>query len=134
MPSIQDFVIMDNGIPVVTPLVSPAQMKFHENSNYNLILQNMFRENAARRYRQRSPQTFNKIIKFSPTYMAPIASTKLNTTTLICLIGWTSFGIGVISFTILAALYLFQRAEKKRYRYQNDEILINGNDYIPDEF
>jgi hypothetical protein len=52
--------------------------------------------------------------------MAPIASTQLNTT---ALIGWTCLGVGLIGFTMFGALYLFQRAERKRY--QNDECLMS---------
>lgn len=50
------------------------------------------------------------------------ASTKVNTT---ALIGWTCLGFGLISFTILGSLYLFQRAERKRWQNQNDEVLID---------
>ena len=45
------------------------------------------------------------------------ASTKVNTT---ALIDWTYLGIWLISFTILGSLYLFQRAERKRWQNQND--------------
>jgi hypothetical protein len=111
IPSLKDFEIMANPIktPVVRPLLSSYQMKFQDNCN--LIIQNIFREHTARRYIQGSAQKF----KFSPTYMAPIA---LNTTSLI---GWTCLGIGLIGVTICGALYLFQRAERKRY--QNYEIV-----------
>ena len=47
------------------------------------------------------------------------ASTKVNTTALIGL------GVGLIGFTILGSLYLFQRAERKRWQNQNDEVLID---------
>ena len=56
------------------------------------------------------------------TYLAPIASTQINTT---ALIGWTCFGVGIIRFTILGSLYLFQRAERKRWQNQNDEVIID---------
>ena len=46
----------------------------------------------------------------------------VNSTTLI---GWTCLGFGLISFTILGSLYLFQRAERKRWQNQNDEVLID---------
>jgi hypothetical protein len=50
------------------------------------------------------------------------ASTKVNTA---ALIGWTCLGVGLISFTILGSLYLFQRAERKGWQNQNDEVLID---------
>jgi hypothetical protein len=82
IPSLKDFAIMANPIKttVVPPLLSPAQMEFQDNCK--LINQNLFREHTARRYVQGSAQKF-KMIEFSTTYMAPIASTQLNTTALI---------------------------------------------------
>jgi hypothetical protein len=69
-----------------------------------MIIDNMFHEHTARRYLQGSAQ---KIKTVASTYLVPIASTQINTT---ALIGWTCFGVGIISFTILGSLYLFQRA------------------------
>lgn len=81
----------------------------------------MFQDHTARRCLQGSAQ---KIKTVAPTYLAPMASasTKVNTT---ALIGWTCLGVGLISFTILGSLYLFQRAERKRCQNQNDEVLID---------
>jgi len=79
----------------------------------------MFQEHAARRYLQGSAQ---KIKTVAPTYLAPMASSQINTT---ALIGWTCLGVGLIGFTILGSLYLFQRAERKRWQNQNDEVLID---------
>jgi len=79
----------------------------------------MFQEHTARRYLQGSAQ---KIKTVTPTYLAPMAaaSTKVNTT---ALIGWTCIGVGLIGFTILGSLYLFQRAERKRWQNQNQNEL-----------
>lgn len=33
--------------------------------------------------------------------------------------------MGLISFTILGSLYLFQRAERKRWQTQNNEVVID---------
>jgi len=55
--------------------------------SFKLITQNLFKEHTARRYLQGSSQKF-KMIEFSLTYMAGIASTQLNTTPVI---GWTIF-------------------------------------------
>jgi len=62
----------------------------------------------ARRYLQGS---VHKIVR--PTYLVPIASTQIqiNTTAL-------------IGFTTLGALYLFQRAERKRWQNQYDGVII----------
>jgi hypothetical protein len=81
-----------------------------------MIIDNMFQEHTARRCLQGSAQ---KIKTVAP--LAPMAS-KVNTT---ALIGWTCLGVGLISFTILGSLYLFQRAERKRWQNQNDEVLID---------
>jgi hypothetical protein len=48
------------------------------------------------------------------------------------LIGWTCFGVGVISFTILGSLDLFQRAERKRWQNQNNEVLIDVTPSLSD--
>jgi predicted membrane channel-forming protein YqfA (hemolysin III family) len=85
-----------------------------------MIIENMFKEHTARRYLQGSAQ---KIKTVAPTYLIPMASTKVNTT---AIIGCTCFGVGLIGFTIVGSLYLFQRAERKRWHNQNDEVLIDG--------
>ena len=81
----------------------------------------MFQEHTARRYLQGSAQ---KIKTVAPAYLAPMssASTMVNNT---ALTGWTCLGVGLISFTILGSLYLFQRAERKRWQNQNDEVIID---------
>lgn len=81
----------------------------------------MFQEHTTRCYLQGSGQ---KIKTVAHTYLAPIvaASTKVNTT---ALIGWTCLGVGLIGFTILGLLYLFQRAKRKRWKNKNDEVLID---------
>ena len=87
-----------------------------------MIINNMFQEHTARRYLQGSTQ---KLKTIGPTYLAPIASTQIKTT---ALIGWTCFSVGLIGFTTFGALYLFQRAERKRWQNQqnqNEEVLID---------
>ena len=79
----------------------------------------MVQEHTARRYLQRSAQ---KIKTVTPTYLTTMASTKVNTT---AIVGWWCFGFGIIGLTIVGSLYLFQRAERKRWHNQNDEVLIN---------
>ena len=106
-PSLMDYLI------TVTPVVNPAQIKLQE--THKLIIQNLFQEHTARRY------LYGLAQKGKPTvYLAPIASAQIKTT---ALVGWTCFGAGLIGFTILGLLYLFQRAERKRA--QNHEIIID---------
>ena len=112
--SLKDFAII-----VDTPVleIDPSRTQFTSNSK--MIIDNMFQEHTARRYLQGSAQ---KIKTVAPTYLAPMASSQINTT---ALIGWTCLGVGLIGFTILGSLYLFQRAERKRWQNQNDEVLID---------
>ena len=120
IPSLKNYLMKNYSItPVVTPLLSPAQIQLQETNK--LIIQNMFQEHTARRYLQGSAQ---KIKTVAPNYLAPMAaaSTTVNTT---AVIGWTCLGVGLIGFTILGSLYLFQRAERKRWQNQNDEVLID---------
>ena len=74
-----------------------------------------------RRYLQGSTQ---KIKRVAPTQLTPIVSvsTQINTTGLM---GWTCFGLGLISFLTLGSLYLFQRVERTCWQNKNDEIIIN---------
>lgn len=104
--------------------IHPYQREFTYTSK--IIIDDMFQEHTARRYLQGSAQKFKTV---APTYLGPMASasTKLNTT---ALIGWTCLGVGLISFTILGSLYLFQRAERKRWQNQNDEVLIDVIAYL----
>ena len=121
-PSLKNYLMKNYSItvnPVVTPLLSPAQIQLQETSK--LIIKNMFQEHTAHRYLQGSAQ---KIKTVAPNYLAPMAaaSTRVNTT---AVIGWTCLGVGLIGFTILGSLYLFQRAERKRCQNQNDKVLID---------
>lgn len=116
-PSLKEFTIIADSIKTPVLEVHPYRLQFTANSK--IIINNMFQEHTARRYLQGSAQ---KIKTVAPTYLAPIASTQINTT---ALIGWTCFGVGLIGFTTLGALYLFQRAERKRWQNQNHEVLID---------
>ena len=114
-PSLKDFTIVVDSIK--TPMVHPYRTQFTSNSK--MIIRKMFYQHTADRFLQGSAQ---KIKTVAPTYLAPIASTQIKTT---AVIGWTCFGVGIISFTILGSLYLFQRVERKRLQNQNDEVLID---------
>ena len=45
----------------------------------------------------------------------------------------TIYGVGLINFTILGALYLFQHAERKRYQNKNDKVLIDITAFLIDK-
>jgi len=120
-PSLKNYLMKNYSItvnPVVTPLLSPAQIQLQETNK--LIIQNMFQEHTARRYLQGSAQ---KIKTVAPNYLAPMAaaSTTVNTT---AVIGWF-LGVGLVGLTTLGALYLFQYAERRRWQNQNDEVVID---------
>ena len=111
--------LKDFSIIVDTPVlkIHPSRIQFTSNSK--MIIDNIFQEHTTRRYLQSSAE---KIKTVAPTYLAPMASSQVNTT---ALIGWTCLGVGLISFTILGSLHLFQRAERKRWQNQNDEVIID---------
>ena len=115
-PSLKDFIITVDSIKTPILEIHPYRTQFTCNSK--MIIDNMFQEHTARRYLQVSAQKIK-------TYLAPIASTQINTIALIGWIGWTCFGVGIISFTILGSLYLFQCAERKRWQNQNNEVIID---------
>ncbi len=117
--SLKEFAIIVDSVKTPVLDIHPYRTEFTYNSK--MIIDNMFQDHTARRYLQGSAQ---KIKTVTPTYLTPmaLASTKVNTT---ALIGWTCLGVGLIGFTILGSLYLFQRAERKRWQNQNDEILID---------
>ena len=115
--SLKEFAIIVDSVKTPILEIHPYRIEFTSNSK--IIIDNMFQEHTARRYLQGSAQ---KIKTVAPTYLGPIASTQINTT---ALIGWTCFGVTIISFTILGSLYLFQRSERKRWQNQNDEVLID---------
>jgi hypothetical protein len=113
---VKDLKIVLNSVKIPISEIHPYRGQFTENSK--MIISNMFQEHTARRYLQGSAQ---KIKTVAPAYLAPMASasTKLNTT---ALIGWTCLSVGLISFTMLGSLYLLQRAKRKRWQNQNDEV------------
>ena len=113
--SLKDFAIIVDSVKTPVLEIHPYRTQFTYNSK--MIIDNMFQEHTARRYLQES---VDKIVR--PTYLVPIASTQIKTT---ALIGWTCFGVGLIGFTTLGALYLFQRAERKRWQNQYDGVIID---------
>ncbi len=122
--SLKDFVIIVDSVKTSVSEIHPYRTQLAYNSK--IIIDNMFHEHTARRYLQGSAQ---KIKTVAPTILAPIASTQINTT---ALIRSTCFGVGIISFTILGSLYLFQRAERQRWQNQNDEVLIDVTAFLSD--
>ncbi len=118
--SLKEFAIVVDSVKTPVLDIHPYRAEFTSNSK--MIIDNMFQEHTARRYLQGSAQ---KIKTVAPTYLAPIASASTT-----ALIGWTCLGVGLISFTILGSLYLFQRAERKRWQNQNNEVLIDVIDFL----
>ena len=114
--SLKEFAIIVDSVKTPVLTIHPYRTEFTYNSK--MIIDNMFQDHTARRYLQGSAQ---KIKTVAPTYLAPMVSASTTTP----LIGWTCLGFGLISFTILGSLYLFQRAERKRWQNQNDEVLID---------
>ena len=116
--SLKEFAIVVNLVKTPVFDIHPYRTEFTYNSK--MIIDNMFQDHTACRYLQGSAQ---KIKTVAPTYLVQMASasTKVNTTGLI---GSTCLGVGLISFTILGSLYLFQCAERKRWQNQNDEVLV----------
>lgn len=125
--SLKEFAIVVDSVKTPVLDVHPYRTEFTCNSK--MIIDNMFQDHTASRYLQGSTQKMKTVV---PTYLAPMASatTKVNTT---ALIGWTCIGFGLISFTILGSLYLFQRAERNRWQNQNDKILINVTTSISEQ-
>ena len=83
-----------------TPIVHPYRVQF--TNNCKITTNNLFEEHTSRRYIQGRLQ---KIKTVAPTFLTSIASTsKVNTT---ALIGWTCFGMVLISFITFGSLYLF---------------------------
>ena len=119
--SLKEFTIVVDSIKTSVLDIYPYQAE----SIYNdkMIIDNIFQEHTARRFLQVSAQ---KIKTVAPTYLALMisASTIINNT---ALIHWTCLSVGLISFTILSSLYLFQRAERKRWQNQNDEVIIDAS-------
>ena len=106
--SLEEFAVVVNSVK--TPVLDIHPYWTEVTYNSKMIIDDMFQEHTARRCLQGSAQ---KIKTVAPSYLAPMASasTKVNTT---ALIGWTCLGVGLISFTILGSLYLFQCVEGKR--------------------
>ena len=113
-------------IPVITPIISKPTSSIHPfrvecNAKSKIIIDNMFQEHTTRRCLQGSAQ---KIKTMAPTYLAPIASTQINTT---ALIGWTVLGLTFVGGSVFIALYFFQNSQRNKY-YAS----LNQNETISD--
>jgi hypothetical protein len=106
-PSLKDFAIVADSIK--TPVLESHAYRRQFTSNCKISIDTMLQEHTACRYCQGSAK---KIKMIAPTYLAPIVSTQVSTTVF-------------ISFTILSVLYLFQRAERKRWQNQNEAAVID---------
>lgn len=72
---VKDFKIVLNSVK--TPILNIHPYRTECTYNSKIIIDNMFQEHTARRYIQGSAQ---KIKTVAPTFLAPIASTQINTT------------------------------------------------------
>jgi hypothetical protein len=106
-PSLKDFAIVADSIK--TPVLESHAYRRQFTSNCKISIDTMLQEHTARPYCQGSAQ---KIKMIAPTYLAPIVSTQVSTT-------------AFIGFTTLGVLYLFQRAERKRWQNQNEAAVID---------
>jgi len=115
--SLKEFAIIVDSVK--TPFLESHSYRTEVTYNSKMIIDNIFQEHTPRRY-----LSGQKIKTITPSYLAPMSSavTKVNTT---ALIGWTCLGLGLIGFVILGSLYLFKRAERKRWQNQNDVVLID---------
>lgn len=116
IPSLKNFRIIADSNPVLA--VHPYRAQFTYSSK--MIINNMFHDHTFRRAFQASSSNLKTI---GPTYLlASKVSTRIYAT-----IGWMFFGVGLVGFTTLGALYLFQRAERKRWQDHNDGVIIDVN-------
>jgi hypothetical protein len=107
-PSLKGFAIVANSIKSPSLESHAYRKKFF--SNCKISIDTILHDHTARRYFQASGPKM-KII--APTYLTPIVSTQVNTT---AFIGFTTLGFGLIVFTSLGLLYLFERTERKRWK------------------
>ena len=127
--------VLSSGIENFKIILTPAKTPFWEINSYDLqfvensklIINGIFKEHNARRYFRSSASNL-KIL--TPTSLTPIVSTPIVSTQikLSSLIGWTCVGLGVVSFTVLGSLYLFQRSKRicwENKQHQNDEVVID---------
>ncbi len=103
-PSLKDFAIVADSIK--TPVLESHAYRKKFFSNCKISIDTILHDHTARRYFQASGPKM-KII--APTYLTPIVSTQVNTT---AFIGFTTLGFGLIVFTSLGLLYLFERTER----------------------
>jgi hypothetical protein len=115
--SSKDYVIIVDSIKTPVLEIHPYRREFTSNSK--IIIDNMFQEHTGRRYLQGSIQRIKTI---PSTSLIPIVSSQITTTSVI---GWTTLGVGLISFTTLGLLHLFQHVECKRWKNQNEAIVID---------
>jgi hypothetical protein len=127
IPSLKNFAITANPIetPVVAPLLSPAQMQFHDKCN--IITQNIFAEHTARRYAKGLAQKVVKPTLKPTTYPGPLASLALTKVSIPSLIGYSCLGIVISAIIIYGGLCMYRNANKKHY-----EIVVKANEQIID--
>ena len=126
--SLEDYKMVYVSLKTSLTKLYPYREKFAFKSK--ITIDNIFQSHTAHRYIQQSTQKFNIVV--APAYIAPVAATQINTT---AFLSRTLFGVGLIGFTTLTlgALYLFQRAERKRYQNKNYKVVIDGTNFLIDK-
>jgi hypothetical protein len=119
--NIKDFKLVFNSLK--SPILDIHPYRFQFNENCNTIFNNILQEHTARRYLN-FKSSFNLN---TPSYLIPIPI--ISSSNAGVLIGW-SLGVGLISFTILGLLYLFQKAERKRWAQKRSENQKHQNDHV----
>ncbi len=115
--SLENYEIIYVSLEAAVTKINPYRTEFTSNSK--IIIANIFQDHTDCRYIKASTRQFKNIL---PSYLVPVVSTQINT---VVLISWTFLGVGLLGFTTLEILHLFQRAEVKRYEHQNNKVLIN---------
>ena len=116
--------------PVLTPVLSPAQIAFNQNSKG--IIQNIFREHTARRC---ANGLAHKVLERTVKPIGPLGVFTTSKISIPSLIRWSCLGIGVTGITLYVGLLLFQRAKTKDREmiWNSNEIIIDVNAVSTDE-
>lgn len=97
IPSSQHFAIILDSVRTPVNSIHQYRIQFAENSK--IVVGNIFEEHTARRH-----GCSHKLKTIRPGYLVPIASTQISTA---ALVGWTTFGVGIIGLTALSSLCYF---------------------------
>ena len=107
--------------PLVDSLkVHPYRSQFTKQSK--IAIDNIFADHTARRYANGCAQK-HFISVASTSAVTKVVIINANTTALTSFVGWSIFGLASISLLAIGGLILFQRAERKRYGYVDQDFI-----------